>query len=340
MPKLMEKAKAAEIAAKNPNQKREWRNKYIHAAKSFIEIVGDKAVHEITEADALAYRNHWKRRHDQDEISTNHAVKRLRFLRQMIDEYFESLDVPMSQRNNPMVGLMISKKPFYYDSSGGTKVSLPPDWVARLVRGEIVACGNEEGQDIAVVAADCGTRQSEIYNLPPEDIHLDHEIPHFVIRTVTEGENMREIKNQASTRIVPLLGASFDAMKRHPEGFARYRGKGSYSGTINSYLHDNDLFPEHPDGPEEHFSIGCTRHTYEDRLIAAGLNNEERAYLMGHSLQRIRGRPVYGSGPDLVLRALYQEMVAHETMNWKPRSHAVLRSEIDRHLEQMGFRIR
>jgi len=101
---------------------------------------------------------------------------------------------------------------------------------------------SHEAVDIGIIVADTGCRQTEIVHISPEDIRLNHTIPHLIIRFVEEGEYARDIKNQSSIRKVPLLGASLQAMRRNPEGFARYRGKGNFSGTLNTFLRENDLF--------------------------------------------------------------------------------------------------
>jgi len=339
MPAIVEKNNEANLAAKNDRQLRAWKNKYSQAAKSFCSIVGDKPVLEITEQDALAVRKYWKGRRDKGEITTNHAVKKMRFMRQSVDAYFERFDVPPSQRRNPFSGLKIEKM------LGGIgeesrKLALPMPWVRKVIIDQVGLGGlNVEARDIATIAAASGSRQTEVIDLPPSDIHLNHDIPHFQIQVVTDERFKRQIKNVASKRPVILLGAALEAMCRHPEGFPRYRGTDSYSATVNSHLRDKDLFPKLPKGETGKYTIGCTRHTFEDQMSNAKMSNEERAYLMGHSIGKIRGRPVYGSEPDLRVRAIYQEMVSFPTENWKPRSISALRQELDRMAEELGFRV-
>ena len=75
-------------------------------------------------------------------------------------------------------------------------------------------------------------------------------------------------------------------------------------------------------------------------MIKARIPNEERAYLMGHSIGRVRGRPVYGSDLDIRVRALLQEMITFETQDWKPRPVDQLWHEIDRLFEAEGYRLK
>lgn len=74
-------------------------------------------------------------------------------------------------------------------------------------------------------------------------------------------------------------------------------------------------------------------------MDAAELSNEERAHLMGHSIGKLRGRPVYGSDLELRVRALLQELVGIEGDGWKPRPRKAIRAELDRLREEAGFRL-
>ena len=73
------------------------------------------------------------------------------------------------------------------------------------------------------------------------------------------------MKNPHSARHVPLVGVALAAARRHPQGFPRYRGKSSYSATVNTYLRENALMPS-----ADH-TIGGVRHTWESRLKKAGI---------------------------------------------------------------------
>jgi integrase len=340
MPAIMEERWQHKVKGKHRDQKRQWRNRHKHAARIFAEVVSDKNVNEITEDDARRYYNHWQGRVNSGSISDDQAIKRLRYLRQMIAEFHELAGTLPSQIFNPVAGFKIKRSPKKDKSSNqGGKPALPVGWVRDLVSGKLTAgIEIDERVDIGIVAAETGCRQTEIVHLPPEDIILNHPIPHLRIRYVEEGEHARDIKNPASIRLVPLLGAALEVMRRHPAGFYRYRSKGSFSGDINNFMRHNGLFPAHPEGGKP-YTFGGTRHTWEERGRAAGMKNEERAFLLGHSVGKIRGRPVYGDGPELKLRALYAELVAFPTDNWQPRPHAAIWSLIEAELEAEGYRV-
>jgi len=339
MPKIMEERCAHKLRGKHRDQLRQWRNRYKHAARIFAEVVSNKKVHEITEDDARRYHVHWQERVDTGDISDDQAVKRLRYMRQMVDEYHNIAGTLPSQIFNPFNGFKIKRRPKKEKSSNqGGKPALPVSWVKSLVSGKLTeGIETDERVDIGVVVAETGCRQTEIVHLPPEDIILDHPIPHLRIRYVEEGEHVRDIKNLASIRLVPLLGAALDVMRRYPNGFSRYRAKGSFSGDINNFMRDNKLFPSPPDGSKG-YTFGGTRHTWEERGRAAGMSNEERAFLLGHSVGKLRGRPVYGDGPELKIRALYAELVAFPTETWAPRPHKEIWRRIDAELQADGYR--
>jgi integrase len=130
-----------------------------------------------------------------------------------------------------------------------------------------------------------GYRPSEAAGLKPEHIRLDHAVPHISIEPVE-----RELKNKQSKREIPLVGISLEAFRACPEGFGRYRGSSaSLSATVNKYLASNRLLES-----DKHVMYSL-RHAFEDRMIAAKVDERIRADLFGHKL----GRPRYGEGASL-----------------------------------------
>lgn len=334
MPEVIETRLQHKVSTKNADQLRQWRNRYKHAARIFSEVVSNKHVHEITEDDARRYYEHWQDRVNSGGISDDQAIKRVRYLRQMIDEYHKLAGTLPSRIFSPMAGFKIEVMPKKNKSSNqGGKPTLPKSWVKHCVQGKLTSgIKTDERIDAGIVIAETGCRQTEIIHIPPQDIILDHPIPHLRIRYVEEDEHVRDIKNRASIRLVPLLGAAFDAMRRNPKGFSRYRSKGSFSEDINNFLRQNNLFPTRPEGHKA-FTFGGVRHTYEERGVGARMSNEERAFLLGHSVGKLRGRSVYGDGPELKLRALYAELLAHPTDTWQPRPKEEIWQLIEAELE-------
>ncbi len=78
-----------------------------------------------------------------------------------------------------------------------------------------------------------------------------------------------------------------------PMGFEKYRDRdNALSAVLLKWLKVNKLqeTPAH--------TIYSVRHSFEDRMKEAGLDDELRRILMGHSIHR----PKYGSGGDLKWR--------------------------------------
>ena len=78
-------------------------------------------------------------------------------------------------------------------------------------------------------------------------------------------------------------------MRESPQGFPRYRDKPGLSATINKFMRENGLMetPAH--------TVYGLRHSFEDRQLAAGVDERIRRDLMGHALTHER----YGKGASL-----------------------------------------
>jgi integrase len=320
-----------QVSDKNPRQVRTWHNRYKRAAAAFTQSVGDKPIKNVTPADAGKYMLYWNKRVRDRDCSTEYAGKHLGYMRAMTDSYF--LDLECIEYINPFNGLKIVSKPNWEKNEAKQrKPEFPPRWIQEtIIDGSPLVGMNEEAQNILLIAAETGCRHAEIYDAPESAFKLDCKIPHLLVQAEIEGEDRREIKNRASHRMVPLVGAALEAAKRHPNGFPRYRGNGNFSGATNKFFKDNDLFPS-----KDH-KISSLRHSYESRMIRAGIDNETRGFMMGHSLKRLRGREVYGDATALELRSFYAEMVAFSTTAWSPRPKEEIEDEIRRFLADQGF---
>ncbi len=339
MPAEFERIREPFLKAKNRVQRRQWRNKYRRAAKVLAALVGNRSMKGLTPHDADLYRKHWWDRCETEGITARYAAKHLTYIEQMIDAYYEDLGVLPQDFVNPFRGLSLGETPGEKWQEEKRKLALPVWWILEVLYDPIkTASLNEEARDIAILCAELGTRENEIHDLPPEDIVLDHVIPHIILDIVLEGEFRRELTTADSRRRVPLTPRALAIMRKYPEGFTRYRNTANYSNTINKNFKENNLFPACQEDPTRRYTIGGLRHTFEDRMRHAGIDNEMRAFLMGHSIEAIRGRPVYGTDLELPVRALLLEKIAFPTADWTPRSHQEIDAEIDRLLEEDGFR--
>ena len=90
-------------------------------------------------------------------------------------------------------------------------------------------------------------------------------------------------------------------MQRRPQGFPRYRDKGTVlSATLNKYLSENNLRPS----PQH--TVYSLRHSFKDRLVAAEAPDSLIDSLMGHRTYK----PKYGKGPSLELKLKFLQRIA------------------------------
>lgn len=298
----IEETSAHENRYKSKTQMRVWRNDRIRAARNLIAALGaDIPVARIGGAEARQHRKWWLQRRAKDDLKADSANKDFTYMSGMLRRFWEDLDHPDPPR--PYAGIAIRDR----FEKPRRKREVPVDWITGKWFAPSALDGlNAEARDILLISVETGGRQSEIMDLPPHAFKLDDPIPHLVIANEAgEGDedSKREIKNLHSERLVPLVGVALAAAKRHPEGFPRYRGKRSYSAAVNKFLRKNDLLP---DG----VTIGGTRHTWESRLKAAGIETDDRGEIMGHSVKAARGREVYGDEMALKMRRDVVESIA------------------------------
>jgi len=165
-----------------------------------------------------------------------------------------------------------------------------PPFSVKWIKEKLLAPGaldglNPEARAILLVMINTGCRPSELAALTANTIRLDHNVPHISIEP--EG---RQIKSKHARRTIPLLGVSLEAIRAFPEGFPRYRtSSASLSATVNKYLRENGLMES-----DAHV-LYSLRHSFEDRMLAAKIDERIRRDLFGHRLSRER----YGDGATL-----------------------------------------
>lgn len=280
-----------EIRGKSPAQKHAWRIRKEGSVKAFVELCGNKTMGDITRDDALKFYQHFMDKvapkAGRPTLSVNMAnrqVGNLRVLFREWNEYHGNRDAL-----NAFAGLTFTEK-----KNGKQKRRRPPfsvDWIANklLAKGALAGL-NAEARGVFLTLIETGARLSEICNLKPENIVLDADVPHICIEPSDDPEDPREIKTGSSVREVPLVGIALAAMRKHKKGFPRYRDKGnSLSAALNKFLTENELLET---GKHTAYSL---RHSFEDRMKDAAINDDMRRELMGHTI----ARPEYGEGYSL-----------------------------------------
>jgi integrase len=270
---------------KSADQLRRWKNPRTKAVKSFIDVVGNKAIKDITGDDMLDFRGWWMERIQNEGLSTNAANKDLVHLG----------DVLKTVNKMKRLGLVLPLSDLSFKAGeAGKRPPFTAAWIKdKLLAPDALAGLNDEARAIFLAMINTGARPSELAALTKECIRLDSNVPHISIEPVG-----RQLKSANARRVIPLTGVSLEALRAFPEGFPRYRASSaSLSATVNKFLRGNDLMqsPDH--------TVYSLRHGFEDRCLAAGIDERIRRDLLGHALKRER----YGAGASL---EQMQEMVA------------------------------
>lgn len=273
---------------KSEAQRNSWEKSKRTAVKFFIEAVGDLKMDDITRAHAIQFRDWWaSRMRAGDEKGARPtaytANRRIGGMSKLYVEYYKFIG--QEDRPNPF-----RKLRFKEDKKKGKRPPFSTDWVrSKILVPNLFDSMNNEARGILFALIETGARPSEICNLLPENICLDARVPYIQIR---EKDN-REVKASDSNRDIPLVGISLEAFKNNPKGFPRYHDKEtSFSAVANKAFKARDLFPS-----VKH-KIYSFRHSFEDRMLEAGIDYALRCTLMGHKNER----PTYGDGGSLEYR--------------------------------------
>lgn len=264
------------LRGKSDDQIRRMKNPRKKAFTNLLAQIGDKPVTEITQDDLLDFRAWWWDKIEAEELdpaSGNKDFTHIASTLRLIDQK-KRIGLTLNYSGmNFEVGEKRTRKPF------------SRDWITAKILAPGALNGlNLEARCILLGMVNTGYRPSEAQDLLAEHIRLDAAVPHISIEPVN-----RTLKTKSSQRLIPLLGVSLEAFKLCPEGFPRYRGSPNLSATVNKFLRENELMQT-----EDHSLYGL-RHSFEDRMLAAGIDERIRRDLMGHAL----GRERYGEGASL-----------------------------------------
>jgi integrase len=213
---------------KSEDQLRRWKNPRLKAVRNFIEVIGDKAMAEITADDILDFRQWWLERLEAEGLPPNSADKDL----------IHFSDVLKTVNRMKRLGLVLPLSDLAFHE--GEKRQRPPfsnGWVTgKLLKPGALDGLNKEARGILLGMVNTGYRPSEGAGLGPAQIRLDCAVPHIAIEA-----NGRQLKSDYVRRVIPLAGVSLEAFRECPEGFPRYADNPTLSATVNKYLRENGL---------------------------------------------------------------------------------------------------
>jgi integrase len=269
---------------KGPSQLYVWKRPILRYFSRLRTAIGtDKAVLDLTQKDAVAHRDLLLKDVKARKLNTASARKELAETAKWIRAIQEADGVLDGVRPYDRVRI---------ESDGFEKKKRKPEFSDEWIRATLLTSGpmaglNSEARDIILIALETGCRQAEIHDLPAHRIFLDEPIPYAMLE---HDEGLKEQKNNASVRPVPLMGVALAAMRRRAANgfFPRYGGTRAFSAAANKYFREAGLFPT----PEH--TLGGLRHSWEKRLKKAELESDDRGEMMGHSVGAARGRQVYG----------------------------------------------
>lgn len=263
------------LVDKSEHKIRKWKNPRKAAMRNFNDVVGDKPIHQITRGDVLSFRQFWFKKIEAG-LSGDSANKQLRFVKDILHT------VGLHNEISKDFEALFFKTKFSY------QVASRPPFEADFVQSTLLhglGSMNEAYQMILFVMADTGMRESEVFGLAPEDILLDHAVPHVYIRP----RKGYRLKTLSSERKIPLVGTALYALKKYPHGFEQNGNPDGFSSAVNKYLRNNNLLPT------KAHSAYSLRHTFKDRLRDLQAPQEMIDELLGHW----KTGPQYGRGHTL-----------------------------------------
>lgn len=266
----------ANTLGKSEDQLRRWKNPRKKAFRNFVDVVGDLPIEDLTTKDLLKFKDWWVDRIDDGEVGANSANKDLIHFTAIIRSVADANDIPLKFSTKQMA---IS------EGRQNTRPPFSPDWIkSKLLAPGALDGLNGEARAVLLGMINTGYRPSEGAMLTRPQIRLEANVPHIKIEPVG-----RQLKTPHSERVIPLVGISLEAFRAYPDGFPRYTDNPGLSDTVNKYLRTNKLLET--DG----HSFYSLRHSFEDRMLRAGIDERVRRDLMGHTLNRER----YGDGGGL-----------------------------------------
>ena len=240
---------------KTADELRRWRNPRLKAFKNFINVVGDKSVSKLTADDMLNFRE-WLFERIEAGLSVGSANKDLIHVSSVLKK------VNKMKRLN--LDLALSGYAFQKEKLRKIRPPFSQAFIqTRLLSPGALGGLNKQARCILLGMVNTGYRLGEGSALTADTIRLDHNIPHIKIQK-TEKKNL---KTENAERIIPLAGISLEAFRECKDGFPRYAGKPGLSATINKFLRENDLLET------SGHTAYCLRHSFEDRLLDAGVDD-------------------------------------------------------------------
>ena len=258
-------------------------------AASVIEVLGDRPINDYASSEAGKLRDVLLDR----ELAVT-SIKR------MFGSVKAIINLAMAEHGiegrNPFASIYMP------DETPEERQPIPLDDIRRIQRECMTV--DDENRWLFALISDTGMRLSEAAGLAKDDIVLDADIPHIIVRP----HPWRRLKTKGSERLVPLVGASLWAAKRlqlndssYP--FSRYCdgqtcNANSASAALNKWLKPR---------ANEEAVVHSLRHSMRDRLRAVECPSDIIDQIGGWSSSTVGSS--YGKGYELPVLAKWMKMM-------------------------------
>lgn len=259
------------------------------AVRYLIADCGDKPIDSYTREDANTYRDSLSKR----GLSGNSVAKSISVIRAMLN--FTCREKGYDQIQTFSSVYVANSEP------SSKRVPVPVD----VIRSVQLECRevNDQLRWIVSLISDTGLRLSEALGLSVNDVNLDAEVPHVIVRE----HSWRRLKTASSSRTIPLVGESYWAARQAVEStetdrlFPKYcTGSSTKSNSASSAL-NKWLRNRLPNGAVVH----SYRHSMRDRLRNFECPSEIADAIGGWARKGIGEK--YGSGYGLQVLHKYMK---------------------------------
>lgn len=253
------------------------------ATRRLIEILGDLPVSSFTRENARTFRDHLI----EQGLKTHSVRRNLNYISPVINHALREMDL---EGKNPFERLAIPNKG--KDEKHREPLSVPE--IDKIQRASFRM--DDEIRHLVAMVSDTGCRLSEVAGLHMDDIRLNSEVPHIIVRP----NRFRGLKEAVSERHISLVGMALWGAKRRVmarsggAAFPKYVSEDAAkskltnaSNTVAKWIRSQGI-----DKTAHSF-----RHSMRDRLREVGAPEEVHDQIGGWASKSV-GRS-YGGGYSL-----------------------------------------
>ena len=274
VPDVLTLAAANERRADPPNAR-----DVANAVKAFVSVIGEKDVRAIRRGDVRQFVAHELAR----GVKPSSVRRRCISLQGIVTDTFDDMEIAQA---NPFARLKIEGSA----PSADDRHCFDRDMLAKI--DSYVAASKRikpETRNVLTLLKLTGAMPSEIGGLAVSDVRLDAAVPHLVIRK----NETRGLKTTERKRSVPLIGVAIDAATdavrraklRNGKGDGRVftRGFGNNGRKADNISANLNALIDRAGVKSKKLTLYSFRHTIEEAMRAAGIDEHLARSIMGHA---------------------------------------------------------